>query len=359
MRHQNTAYFLGSNSSTGFFSYFDQLIDLKSASHVYYLKGGPGTGKSSFMKTIAAHAEALSHPVDYIHCSSDPDSLDGIVIRDLGVAMIDATSPHTVDPIYPGAVDEILNLGQFWDSSHLAERREQIIELTTAVSQNFTKTYRYIGAANYLLRDNEQLMKPAILQKKIDHYAEKFIKKQFKPRAAEGLEKKRFLSGITPKGPVCYSGELRNICERLYVVEDSYYTAPILLEKLRDGALQNGYDVISYYCPMNPRKLEHLYFPALALGVTVSDEFHPYAGDFEHRISTQRFINKELLPRCKARMKFNRKCAKSLLEGAYTTLAAAKETHDALEAAYIDAMDFDAVTALSEQICDRIFSSRS
>lgn len=356
MSNQTTAYFLGANSPSGFFSYFGELIDLKKASHVYYLKGGPGTGKSSFMKKIATRAEELGYALDAIHCSSDPDSLDGFVIRDLGIAMIDATSPHTVDPKYPGAVDEIINLGQFWDTDVLKGNHDKIIELTDAVSQNFVKTFRYIGAASYLLRDSISLLQTGVIHSKLDRYAEKFAKKNFKSHGGTGKETKRMLSGITPKGPICYNKELRNICDRLYVVEDNYCTAPLLLEKLRDRAISAGYDVISYYCPMAPAtKIEHLYFPALKLGVTVSDEFHPYNGDFEHRISTQRFVDKEQIAPFKTRVKFNRKCAKSLLEGAYSTLDAAKSLHDALEENYIGAMDFHGVDALAEKVCNQIF----
>lgn len=46
-------YFLGANSPNGFYSLYDQLIDLESAQAVYLLKGGPGCGKSSFMRRVA------------------------------------------------------------------------------------------------------------------------------------------------------------------------------------------------------------------------------------------------------------------------------------------------------------------
>ena len=85
-------YFLGANSPNGFYSLYDQLIDLESAQAVYLLKGGPGCGKSSFMRRVARHAEAAGYSVQYILCSGDPDSLDAIVIPDLSIALVDATA---------------------------------------------------------------------------------------------------------------------------------------------------------------------------------------------------------------------------------------------------------------------------
>ena len=45
-------FFLGANAPTGFYSLYDQLIDPAEAEDIYILKGGPGCGKSTFLKTL-------------------------------------------------------------------------------------------------------------------------------------------------------------------------------------------------------------------------------------------------------------------------------------------------------------------
>ena len=50
------SFFLGSNSGGGFRSYFSSFYDAPSMRRVYLLKGGPGNGKSTQMKKIAAAA---------------------------------------------------------------------------------------------------------------------------------------------------------------------------------------------------------------------------------------------------------------------------------------------------------------
>lgn len=87
-------YFLGANSSAGFFSLYDQLIDPETASRVYILKGGPGCGKSTLMGMVAKELERVGERVEYILCSGDPDSLDGVVAPGLGAAIVDGTAPH-------------------------------------------------------------------------------------------------------------------------------------------------------------------------------------------------------------------------------------------------------------------------
>lgn len=87
-------YFLGANSPTGFYSLYDQLIDREAAGGLYILKGGAGCGKSSFMRRVARHAEAAGYTAEYILCSGDPDSLDGVVFPELKTALVDGTAPH-------------------------------------------------------------------------------------------------------------------------------------------------------------------------------------------------------------------------------------------------------------------------
>ena len=107
--------FPGSNTSKGFYSFYRYILTQDNANRILCLKGGPGTGKSSLMKKVGKYFFAKGYNIEYHHCSSDSNSLDGIVVKELNVAILDGTSPHIVDPITPGAVDEIINLGDALD----------------------------------------------------------------------------------------------------------------------------------------------------------------------------------------------------------------------------------------------------
>ena len=95
--------------------------------------------------------------IEYMHCSSDPNSLDGVVFPELQVAMLDGTAPHVVDPKNPGAVDEIINLGQFWREEGITANREKILDINQEIGRYFTRAYRYIQAAYSVYRDNEAI----------------------------------------------------------------------------------------------------------------------------------------------------------------------------------------------------------
>ena len=84
---QTTSFFVGANSGEGFQNLFSELVDLEDTYDLMVLKGGPGVGKNTFMREIG-------RAVEYLWCSGDPDSLDGVVIPELRCAVADGTPPH-------------------------------------------------------------------------------------------------------------------------------------------------------------------------------------------------------------------------------------------------------------------------
>ena len=139
--------FPGSNTPSGFHSYYTNIISQENANKIFIIKGGPGTGKSSFMKKIASYFAQKQIAVEYHHCSGDPNSLDGVVIVPAKVAIIDGTFPHTMDPQTPGAVDEIINFAPFWDEAAIRANKSAIVETNNQRKYLFSKAYLYLGAA--------------------------------------------------------------------------------------------------------------------------------------------------------------------------------------------------------------------
>ena len=87
-------FFLGANTPQGFVSRFDQLADPTDGWREFVIKGGPGAGKSTLMKRVADFAAGRCGQVELIHCSSDADSLDGVILPDIKTSIADGTPPH-------------------------------------------------------------------------------------------------------------------------------------------------------------------------------------------------------------------------------------------------------------------------
>ena len=104
--------FPGAMGPEGFISCFDHLMDDALLRRKLILKGGPGVGKSTFMRRVHAALCANGEPSTLYFCSGDPDSLDGVAVPHAGLLILDGTAPHIADPEIPGARDSIINLGE-------------------------------------------------------------------------------------------------------------------------------------------------------------------------------------------------------------------------------------------------------
>ena len=51
------------------------------------------------MRRAAAALEERGLESVYIHCSGDPDSLDGVIFPAIGTAIVDGTAPHGMDTL--------------------------------------------------------------------------------------------------------------------------------------------------------------------------------------------------------------------------------------------------------------------
>ena len=81
------------------------------------------------------------------------------------------TPAHVIEPRFPGAVEKIINLGDFWDETALAANRDNILYTTTAISGTFDRAYRFISAAGSLINDTYRLALDATDTTKIVRYA--------------------------------------------------------------------------------------------------------------------------------------------------------------------------------------------
>ncbi|MBQ2794240.1 MAG: hypothetical protein IKL79_04145 [Clostridia bacterium] len=142
-------FFGARNSHDGFKSMFGVLFAPEKYDKLFILKGGPGTGKSTLLRGAVSFANEMGIDASAVLCSSDVSSLDGVILSRGGksVAIIDGTAPHTKDPVFPGAIDEIVNLGDGFDIKYLEGRKSEIVSRSRKKSAAYSSAYRTLFAA--------------------------------------------------------------------------------------------------------------------------------------------------------------------------------------------------------------------
>ncbi len=342
-------FFLGTTTPAGFKGYFDTL-GRENGRQLVLIKSGPGCGKSTMMKRLAARADG---PVELIHCSSDPDSLDGVILYQNNTAVVDATAPHVLEPAAPGASELVVSLYHTLDAEKLRAHRAEIEALFCKNSCLRGRAARYIASAGGLLLDSRRAAACSTDFEKIRGYAKRLAARMLPQTDRRGEEQLRFLTGITPQGPVFFADTVRTLApKKIVVFHDEYGAAArLLLETLRAEALARGYRVIVCPCAMHPEdKIDHLLIPSMGLAFVTSNTWHPMDFAGQKNVRCTRFTDTAHLANFRSRLRFNRKAATELLEQAVSLMAQAKACHDELESYYRPAVNFAAVGEAEKQL---------
>ncbi len=354
----NIQYFLGANSPQGFYSLYDQLINIEDASAIYILKGGAGCGKSTLMRQVAMAAEEADVEVEYVLCSGDPDSLDAVVLPALGTALVDGTAPHVVEPKYPGVIERYVNLGDCYDTAALSPLRHEIMGCMAGYKDCYQRAYRCLDAAAQIMADMRATLLTPALEEKMQKRSAGILSREVRRRKGHmpGRVTQRFLSAITHKGHITLFETAQAQCSRIYELSDSYGLAHSMLVHLLAGITSAGYDVVACPCPMSPERLEHLIVPQLSLAFLSCSPAAPFPGRPYRRIRLDAMVGAELLRRSRPRLRFSKKIVGTLMDEAVSSLAQAKAMHDDLEALYNPHVDFDRVKTTAQTIISSILA---
>ncbi|MEG0856446.1 MAG: PRK06851 family protein [Terrisporobacter sp.] len=344
--------FPGANTCNGFYSLFDYIIP-NDVNRIFCLKGGPGVGKSSFMKKITNEFVDRGYDVELFPCSSDPSSLDAVVIKELKVVLLDGTAPHVVDPKIPGAIDEIVNFGDFWNVDNLENNKMEIMDCNKKISNCFQRAFKYLKSAEPIFYDIEAKNSVAMDFGKVNKFTDEFIKELFKNvENGEKLSKPRHLFGtaITPIGHIDYGDSLLQGAKKVFYLDGKIgYGKTTFLKRIYEMAVLKGLEVEVYHYPLIPEKIEGIMIPALGVAITISSF---YKG--ENVINLGKFMSYEKINEYKEELEVDEKILDELINYAISNLKKAKSSHDEIENYYIPNMNFDKVNELKAELIERI-----
>ena len=335
MKDNGLCFFGSANSGRGFKNYYSYIF--KGLKKHYIIKGGSGTGKSSLMKTVAAEAENKGMNVERYYCSSDPTSLDGIIITDINLGISDGTSPHTSDPTYPGTQDEVIDLSSFWETNILEESREKIIEITNRKKDLYSDAYCCLGAALALENINQRNILPALNQEKISHTVKSITDRI---RYTPGKLSIRLTEAITTKGYFSFNPYI-NIAEKIYNIKDKYGIYGYFFNKL--AKMLDGCEMTVSYDPLDTEKINMIYLPQDKVLFCANK-------DTGTEINTETFLTEQLTLQNTDNIKT------VLMSEAYSILKKAGEMHQKLEEIYISAKDFSKKEVYQSRLIKKILT---
>lgn len=341
--------FPGNNSAAGFYSYYHS--GLSAMDWIYILKGGPGTGKSTFMRHLAASFRDRGFNVELWQCSSDDDSLDGLLIPALSTAVIDGTAPHTMDPVYPGVREVILNFGDYWRNGALVKDSAAIIALTDRIKDTFEQAYDHLKAAGDY--DGELLRLRKEQENKDDKAEiEAVVKSIF--GGENSVTRHLFAAAVTPSGIRDLTFDICRDIEKRYFLrgkrglgQQKYFQAVMA------AAEKYSVSMDVYHGYIHPDEVVMVVLPALDAAVAAA-EILP-AEEIREGDRIIAFVGEKTK---EEEQQLVEKRDDAIKRGA-AAIDKAHRLHDDLELFYSGAMDFESISRLEKTVFQNILKSAS
>ena len=258
-------FFASANSADGFLNNFKYINNENKKGYQYILKGGPGKGKSTLLKTIAKHFENLGETIEYFHCSSDPKSLDGVRLKNRNISLVDGTAPHITECQIPSIKDEIINLGEYIENS-IKKQEEKIRYFLHKKSDSYMLANNYLSSLKpifdskiFIDKNSTKENKNSILLKTLN----------LKRKEFEFFERKLFINYFSSDG----IKELENSGFKTINLECNFYQDNLNILELKNKLYNLK---ISYVlCPnlINPEYYDAIIIPSLKVIIKSSSPY--------------------------------------------------------------------------------------
>ncbi len=332
--------FPGGNTCAGFVGFYQELR--RGVKQAVLLKGGPRVGKSTLMRKVGRRFEETGEDVTYFRCSGDPDSLDGVYAHGSDYMMLDGTSPHILDPLFPGAVDGILNLGVCLNAKKLREDRLDIEGLQHDISRAYQSAYRFLSAARQAQADAADVLEDALDKREIISAVNQ-LSSYLTRAASAGSAKHAFYRAITHRGVI---EELDGILgDRVVTIKAPWgFDADLLFSPLMMNARHDGAAHTCYHSPLDAGKTE-----ALAIGDTLFT-----TANLMDTSTVEIEFDRRKLAAARTKMDFDLALHNLCVTQAVDRLSEAKFLHDRLERFYIDAMDYEKLKKITDEVLENL-----
>lgn len=261
------------------------------------------------------------------------------------------TPTHVVDPKFPGAVDVILNFGEFWNEAGISKNKEEIISITSKIGKRFKRAYKFFAAAKSVRDDLEEIYEEALEHGSVNQ-ASRILKKEIvgslNDTEKEGKVRHLFGSALSPNGVVDYYETIVGTMKTIYYMDGSYVKGiSKFIKDIVDEGIKKGLYIEAYHEPLDENNIETITIPKLSIAITTSDK---YAQTHYKKIPFDTFMKQEILDMYMDALKEDKAFIENSIRAGIANITKAKKEHDDLEKLYISNMNFKEVNDLREKI---------
>lgn len=272
-------FFASGNTSRGYAQLYSS--SLQGLERLYILSGGPGTGKSDLIRAIGEQMAKAGDDIWFIHCPSDNDSLDGVILPRLKAAIMDGSPPRIIDSGLPESALKYVNLDEACDPIKLNNRKQAIEKLNKEISEAHQLAYSGFAEALRIHDEWEKLYIDSMDFQAADDLTEEYIHILYGHQKLdrEGRVDYRFLGAATPQGAVDFVPNLTGGLKRYLIKGRPGSGKSTMLNKIAAAGIERGFDVEIYRCGLDPNSLDMVIVREIGFAMFDSTAPHEYFPD--------------------------------------------------------------------------------
>ncbi|MGG1519055.1 PRK06851 family protein [Paenibacillus oryzisoli] len=276
---KSSHYFARGNTAHGAHFLYKSAFD--GLNKIFVLTGPQGTGKSTAIRGLADSLLDKGQHVQCFHSPLRPDELDGIILTDLKVGIVDGRACGEISENQAGEI-VFIEFGEALDKSLLSPGLRTIEDLRGKLDRAYSKAYETFLTALRIHDEWEKYYIESMDFMKADQIAQNLIQELFAGHESHSptVGRHLFFGAATPKGAFDFIQSLTSRLERRIFIKGRPGSGKsTLLKKLAAAAENKGVEVQVFHCGFDPNSLDMLIFPTLRTAIFDSTAPHEYFPD--------------------------------------------------------------------------------
>ncbi|MGD6794785.1 hypothetical protein [Metabacillus indicus] len=271
-------YFPCGNTAKGYYSLYESVLE--GINQVFLLEGGSRGARSLCIQSVSETLRANGESLDILHCPFHPDWLEGLLLTDKGIALLDCDVSEIRKFVSADAIQVIVMETE--NNQLLPADRKGV--LTARVAAEYEKAYAAFSASLKAHDDIEDIYISQMDFSEADQLAQRLIQTFYGEQTAgkTAVVKHRFLGAATPDGAADFIPNLTADIEKRYFIKGRAGSGKsTMLKKIAAAGADKGFDVEIYHCGFDPNSLDMVILRELGLAIFDSTAPHEYEPEKE------------------------------------------------------------------------------
>ncbi|MCT8137922.1 hypothetical protein H1D32_09245 [Anaerobacillus sp. CMMVII] len=337
-------FFLDGNTSKGYVSLVKYIVS--TMNKVYVVKGSLGSEKTKLFKTISDYFEQQNLLVYLLHNPSDEDQLDGIVVPEKSIAVVDGSKRNGIEAKYSGFIEESINLDEMIDKVKLVINKKSIISKRNEIEQLHEEAYAKFARGKEIHEKKEELYISAMDFDKANKVTAQLAASLFHnvTIAKENpIVEQLFFGAATPNGAINFIDNITSDISKRYIIKGrSGSGKSTVMRKIGKYAENVGLSVQYFPCGLDPNSLDMIIIPSLSVAIldgTAPHVIDPTRASDEVIDMFELCMDQSIDTKYDEEFKQLHVAYKAEMKEGTRLLEEAKKVKDSLEQIYLEAVD--------------------